>query len=148
MDLRFTKKFQKFGKKLDYNASDLYLLLLANQKRTVDNLFLNTPTDKHDKEIYWQAKILFNLREKFFKKLFNGGIINDDFDQLDMAEQKYEESIAEKTKSELQLKPKFGKFIAERTELRKQRFDEIAKKKTINLKLFKYYFNYQGPSKM
>ena len=66
MDLRFTKKFKKFGKKLDYNASDLYLLLLANQKRTVDNLFLNTPTDKHDKEIYWQAKILFNLRENFF----------------------------------------------------------------------------------
>ena len=52
MDLRFTKKFKKFGKKLDYNASDLYLLLLANQNRTVDNLFLNTPTDKHDKEIY------------------------------------------------------------------------------------------------
>ena len=65
-----------------------------------------------------------------------------------MAEQKYKESIAEKTKSELELKPKFGEFIAERTELREQRFDEIAKKKTINLKLFKYYFNYQARCKM
>ena len=46
------KKFKKFGKKLDYNASDLYLLLCANQKGTVDNLFLNTPTNKHDKETY------------------------------------------------------------------------------------------------
>ena len=53
-------------------------------------------------------RISFDLREKSFQKLFNKGIIRSDFDQSDIKE--YEESIAEKTK------------------LRKQRFDEIAKK--------------------
>ena len=115
------KKFMKSKKKLDYKGKDLYLFLVANQSRTVNNLFLNTPTDKHNKEIYLQAQIMFNLREKFFKKLLNKGIIKNDFDQSDMAEQKYEESIAEKTKLEPELKPKFGEFIAERTISRKQR---------------------------
>ena len=111
----------KSKKKLDYKGKDLYLFLVANQSRTVNNLFLNTPTDKHNKEIYLQAQIMFNLRENFFKKLLNKGIIKNDFDQSDMAEQKYEESIAEKTKLEPELKPKFGERIAERTILRKQR---------------------------
>ena len=48
-----------------------------------------------------------------------------------MAEQKHEESIAEKTKSEPELKRKFQEFIAERTELRKQRLYEIAKKEKV-----------------
>ena len=61
------KKYKKSKKKLDYKTEDFYLLLLANQNRTVNNIFLNTPKDKH-KEIYLQAKILFNLREKKIKK--------------------------------------------------------------------------------
>ena len=61
------KKFKKSKKILDYKAEDLYLFLLANQNRTVNNIFLNTPTDKHNKEIYLQAKKLFNLREKILK---------------------------------------------------------------------------------
>ena len=41
------------------------------------------------------------------------------------------------------------KVFAERTKLRRQKSDKIAKKeKTINLKLFKNYFSYQSPSKM
>ena len=45
--------------------------------------------------------------------MFNKGIIKNDFDQLDIVRQKYEESIAEKTKSKPKLKPKFKEFIAE-----------------------------------
>ena len=125
------KKFKKSKKKLDYKAEDLCLFLLTNQNKTVDDIFSNTPTEKHNKGIYLQAKILFNLREKFLKKLFNKGIIKNDSDQSDIVEQKCEESIAKRTK------------------LRKQRFDRTAKvKKTTDLKLFKHYFNYQSPSKM
>ena len=76
-------------------------------------------------------------------------IIKNNFDQSHMAEQKYEESIAGKTKSKPELKPKFGEFIAERTKLRKQRLYEIAKKeKMINKNLFKQYFEYSSPSDM
>ena len=123
------KKFKKSKKKFDYKAEDLYLLLLANQNRTVNNIFLNTPTDKHNKKIYLQAKILFNLREKNFKKLFNKKIIRSDSDQSDIEE--YEDNIAERTK------------------LRKQRLNIIKEKEqNINNEFFKEYFNYQSPSKM
>ena len=37
------------------STADLYLYLLRNSKRTVCDLFLSTPTDKHNKEIYLQA---------------------------------------------------------------------------------------------
>ena len=60
------KTIKKPKKELNHEAKDLYLLLLGNQNKTVNNIFLNTPTDKHNKEIYLQAKKLFNLREKFF----------------------------------------------------------------------------------
>ena len=66
-----------------------------------------------------------------------------------MAEQKYKENIGKKTKSEPVLKPKLGESFTERTKLRKQRLDEIAKKeKMINNNLFKEYFEYQSPSDM
>ena len=125
------KTIKKPKKKLNYKAEDLYLLLLGNQNKNVNNLFLNTPTDKHNKEIYLQTQILFNLRETIFKKLFNKGIIRSDSDQSEIVGQEHEESIAERTK------------------LRKQESDESAnKEKTINLKLFKNYFNYQSPREM
>ena len=83
------------------------------------------------------------------KKLTNKEILNNDFDQPDMAEQKYKENIGKKTKSEPVLKPKLGESFTERTKLRKQRLDEIAKKeKMINNNLFKEYFEYQSPSDM
>ena len=58
------KKFKKSKKKLDYKAEDLNLFLLANQNRTVNNIFLNTSTDKYNKEIYLQAQKMFNFRGK------------------------------------------------------------------------------------
>ena len=70
--------------------------MLTNQNRTVNYIFLDKPTDKHNEEIYLQTKILFSLRENFFKKLFNKKIIRSDSDQLDIEE--YEESITERTK--------------------------------------------------
>ena len=111
------KKFKK-SKKKDCKAEDLYLSLLANQNRTVDNIFLNIPKDKYNKEIYLQAKILFNLRENFFKKLFNKKIIRSDSDQSDI--EVYEGSIAERTK------------------LSRQRLDKIkGKEQNINSELIK-----------
>ena len=47
------------------------------------------------------------------------------------------------------LHPKREEIIAERTKLRRQRFEEIAKKeKTIDLGLFTYYFKYSSKSDM
>ena len=101
---------------------------MGNPNKTVNDIFLKTPTDKYNEKIYLQAKILFNLREKFFIKLFNKGIVKSDSDQSDID---YEESIIEKTK------------------LRRQELKIIKEKeKNINNKLFKHYFKYQSPSKM
>ena len=58
------KKFGKSKEKLDYNAKNLYLILLGNPNKTVNNIFLNTPSDKHNKDISLQAQMLFNLRGK------------------------------------------------------------------------------------
>ena len=60
--------YKKFKKPKEYNAGHLYLLLLRNQKYTVNDIFLKTPTNKQNKQIYLQAQILFNLKEKIFKK--------------------------------------------------------------------------------
>ena len=118
--------YRKYTKPKDFNAGDLYLLLLRNQKYTVNNIFLKTPTGKH-KEIYLQAKILFNLRKKFFTRLFNKGIIKSDSDQSGI---KYEESITERIK------------------LRRQELDIIKEKaKNLNNDLFKKYFKYQTQAK-
>ena len=76
------------------SAKDICLYLLGNPKTTVYDLFLNTPTEKYNKEIYLQAQKLFSLRENIFKKLTNKGIINNDFDQSSIVEQKYKKRIA------------------------------------------------------
>ena len=68
---------------------------MGNWDKTVDDIFLNTLTDKYNKEIYLQAQILFNLREKVFKKLSNKEVIKNDSDQSGI---EYEESVAERTK--------------------------------------------------
>ena len=61
------KTIKKSKNELKYKAEDLYLILLGNPNKTVNNIFLNTSTDKHNKEIYLQARILFDLREKILK---------------------------------------------------------------------------------
>ena len=105
--------------------------MLGIKSKTVNNIFLNTPRDKHNKKTYLQAKILFNLGEKIFKKLFDKKIIRSDSDQSGIVKQEYEEGIAERTK------------------LRKQRLDKNkGKQQNMNNELFKHYFNYQNPSKM
>ena len=60
------KTIKKPKKELNYKAEDLYLIFLGNPYKFVNNIFLNTLTDKHSKEIYSQALILFNLRGKNF----------------------------------------------------------------------------------
>ena len=54
---------------------------------------------------------LFSLREDIFKILTNKGSINNDLDQSSIVKEKYEESIAKKTKLELALKPKFVESV-------------------------------------
>ena len=70
--------------------------MLGSPKTSVYHLFLNTPTDKYNKHIYLQAQKLFILSENIFKMLTNTGVINNDFDQLSIVEQKYEKSIGKK----------------------------------------------------
>ena len=89
------EKFKKPKNESNYKAEDLYSLLLRNQKYTIDDIFLKTPTDIYNEKIYLQAKILFNLREYIFKRLFNKGIIKSDSDQSVID---YQESIAKRTK--------------------------------------------------
>ena len=62
-------------------------------------------------------------------------------------EQEYKESIGKKPKSKPELKSKFGESIEERTKLRKQRLNEIAKKeKTTDNNLLKENFEYSSPN--
>ena len=105
-------------------------MLLGNPNKTVDKILISPPRDKDNKEIYSQAKMLFDLREEIFEKLINKKVIETDSDQTSI--DNYEENIAERAK------------------LRKQRLNEI-KQKEQNIKnyLFKEYFtNYQSPSNM
>ena len=83
--------------KAENSATNLYLYLLENPLTTVFDLFLNTPTDKYNKEIYLQAQKLFSLKEEIFKKLTNKAILNDS-DQSNIMEPKYKESLAKKKK--------------------------------------------------
>ena len=111
----------------DYKAKDLYLKLLGNPSKNLDDILFNKSRNKRNKEIYLHAKILFDLREQIFKKLFNQGIIKSD-DQSDI---EYEKNIAEKTK------------------WREQRLDKIKEKEQdISNVLFKHYFKYESPSGM
>ena len=122
------KSISKPKKKLNHEAKDLYLMLLGNPNKAVDDILFLKTLDKYNREIYTQAKMRFNLREKIFKKLVNKKIIETDSDQSSI--DNYEEHIGERSK------------------LRKQRLDKIKQKeRNINNYLFKEYFtNYQSPS--
>ena len=113
----------------DYKAGTLYLKLLTNRKKTVDDVLFLKPLDQYNKEIYLQAKTLFDSRERIFKKLFSEGLIKNDSDEpgIDV----YEESIVERTK------------------LRRQELEMIKKnEQSINNDLFKKYFKCRSPSDM
>ena len=86
-------------------ASGLYLYLLVNLRRTVYDVFLNTPTDKYNKEMYLQAQKLLSLWQDIFKKLTNKRILNNNSGQSSIAEEKYKESIA-KTKNKIRTRIK------------------------------------------
>ena len=77
---RVYKKIDKPKNESDYKAKDLYLILLGNLNKTVNDMLLNKPKDKYNEKIYLQAKVLFNLKEQIFKKLFIKGIIKSDSD--------------------------------------------------------------------
>ena len=127
VDLWFTKNLINQSK--NQIKKNLCLLLSAYPNKTVNNLFLNTSTNKHNKEIYLQTQILFNLREKTFKKLVNKRIIKNDFDQSDIVRQKYEESIAEKAKSEPELKPNLGNLLQREQNQKNKNLMKLLKKK-------------------
>ena len=122
------KIIEKPKNESDYRAEDLYLKLLENQNKTVNDILLNKPTDKCNEKIYLQTKTLFNSNKQIFKKLFNKGIIRNDSDQLHI---KHEENISERTK------------------LRRHILDKIKEKEhNIHSELFKKYFNYESPNNM
>ena len=62
------KTIKKPKKESNYKAGDLCLLLLGNKNKTVNNIFLNTHKNTHNKEIYLQAKILFKKEKKIKKE--------------------------------------------------------------------------------
>ena len=122
------KNISKPKKKLNHEAKDVYLTLLRNPNKTVNDILISPPGDKDNKEIYSQTKMLFDLIERIFEKLVSKKVIDTDSDQSSI--DNYEENIAEGAK------------------LRKQRLDEIKQKEqNIHNYLFKEYFtNYQSPS--
>ena len=61
------KTIKKLKNELNYKAEDLYLILLGNPNKTVNDIFLNKPKDKNNKGIYLQAWILFDFRENVLK---------------------------------------------------------------------------------
>ena len=105
-------------------------MLLGNPNKTVNGILFLKTLNKFNKEIYTQAKMLFDLRERIFKKFVNKKIIETDSDQSSI--DNYEENISERAK------------------LRKQKLYEIKQKEqNISNYLFKEYFtNYQSPSDM
>ena len=74
------KNITKLKNKSDHKVEDLYLKLLGNLNKNVDEILFIKSRDKDDKEIYIEAKYLFKLREEILKKLVNKGIIKSDFD--------------------------------------------------------------------
>ena len=52
----------------DYKTGVVYLKLLGNPNKTVDDIRFSESKNKPNKDIYFQAKTLFDLRKNFFKK--------------------------------------------------------------------------------
>ena len=62
------RNISKPKKKLNHEAEDLYLMLLGNPNKTVNDILISPPRDKDNKEIYSQAKILFYFKGGNFLK--------------------------------------------------------------------------------
>ena len=75
------KNILKPKKKSNYEAEDLYLKLLGRPDKTVNDMLFLKNLDKYKKEIYSQAKTLFDLREGIFKKLVDKEIIENNPNQ-------------------------------------------------------------------
>ena len=127
---RVRKKIKKLKNESEYNnAKVLYSILLGNSNKTADDVFLKNTTNENNKKIYLQTKILFNLREQTFKKLFNKGVIKNDSDESGIDD--------------------YEKNIEDRIKLSRQKLHEIKEKEqNINKELFKEYFHFQTPTAM
>ena len=104
------------------NIEKAYSDLVLNNKKIDDVFYKNSDRElsNKNKNIFQEAKNLFDFRVKIYQKLI-----------LEEENLKFEENIAERKK------------------LGRQRSDEIAKRETtINPELFKYYFKYSSPRNM
>ena len=89
--------------------------------------------NEDQKSILFNALKLFDIRKKIFSLFSNGSIIPLDCQSA--------------AKSEPKIKSE--ESIAERTKLRRQRFNEIARNEnTIILELFRKYFKHSSPNDM
>ena len=94
---RVRKKIKKLKNESEYNnAKVLYSILLGNSNKTADDIYLKNTTNENNKKIYLQAKILFNLREQTFKKLFNKVVIKNNSDESGIDD--YEKNIEDRIK--------------------------------------------------
>ena len=127
---RVRKKIEKLKNESENNnAKVLYSILLANSNKTADDIFLKNTTNENNKKIHLQAKILFNLREQIFKKLFNEGVIKNHSDESGTDD--------------------YEKNVEDRIKLSRQKLHEIKEKEqNINKELFKEYSHFQTPTAM
>ena len=127
---RVRKKIEKLKNESENNnAKVLYSILLANSNKTADDIFLKNTTNESNKKIHLQAKILFNLREQIFKKLFNKGVIKNHSDESGTDD--------------------YEKNVEDRIKLSRQKLHEIKEKEqNINKELFKEYSHFQTPTAM
>ena len=120
---KIKKEYQKDKLKKE-SIMFIYYWITNNNNINANNVFYKSAKDHS--EIFKQAKKLFNLRYEILKKLNEANFVEN---------------------TRIKLKPKFKESIAERTKLRKQRFDKITEReKTIKYDdLFKICFDYSKP---
>ena len=106
------------------NIEMAYEDLVFNDKKIDDVIYkkLNNETSDRNKDIFQEAKKLFDLRVEIYKKLV-----------LEEKNLKFEKSVGETVKLRNQKDKKFIEHIEN-------------KSKTINYNLFKEYFNFESPN--
>ena len=106
------------------NIEMAYEDLVFNDKKIDDVIYkkLNNETSDRNKDIFQEAKKLFDLRVEIYKKLV-----------LEEKNLKFEKSVGETVKLRNQKDKKFIEHIEN-------------KSKTINYNLFKEYFNFESPT--
>ena len=113
-----------FTTKGENNIEMAYEDLVFNDKKIDDVIYkkLNNETSDRNKDIFQEAKKLFDLRVEIYKKLV-----------LEEKNLKFEKSVGETVKLRNQKDKKFIEHIEN-------------KSKTINYNLFKEYFNFESPT--